>query len=289
MKNLKGKVSVFFTLTSLICFAQLDLARIELISIPKRGASEFNYSRLRGMFNIPFETSKDCYVFVGVDYNVIDIVPIDNLNFDTENLKDFQSFQLNLGYTFKWKNDWRVIANIKPGLTSNSVKDLQVFKDVKLSGGLLFYKDKRKEKGYSLLFGVVYSALRGVRFPLPVLKYHRIIDEHWSYDLGIPKMNLEYTFNEKNALKVFTSFEGFNSELQRNIIVSNEVIDKVKVTILLTGLKYDYTIINHLEWYASAGYIFDSTIKLKDTNRKDVLQLTNQNSLYLRTGIRLKI
>ncbi len=289
MKNLRERILLFSMLVSLTCFSQLDLARIELINIPKQGADEFDYNRVRAMFNAPIKLRKDNYLFVGVDYSVIDIVPIDNLNFDTSNLRDFQLFEMNFGYTYVLKNKWRVIANIKPGVTSNSVKDIQVFRDFKLSGGLLFYKDMKEEKGFSLLWGVAYSSFRGVPFPLPIIKYHKIINKHWSYDLGVPKINLEYTFNKKHAIKVFAAFDGFNSVLQKNITIDNELVEKINVTILLAGLKYDYTIIDHLEWYASIGYIFDSTIKLKNNTRDDILQLQNQNNLYLRTGIKLKI
>lgn len=276
-------------LIGLTSFSQLDLARIELINIPKRGVEEFNYNRVRAMFNVPIKTGEDRYLFVGADYSLIDIDPIDDLDFETENLEDFQIFELNLGYTYKMKNGWRVIANIKPGLTTNSGRDLQVFKEIKLSGGLLFYIDKKKETRYTLLWGVVYSAFRGVPYPLPVVKYHRIINEHWSYDIGIPKMNLEYTFNTKHALKTYVAFDGFNSELQRNIVIANENVEKIQLRIILAGLKYDYTIADHFEWYASLGFIFDSTIRLKDDKRRDVLQLPSKNNLYLRTGFRIKL
>lgn len=280
---------LFFTLSAFVSNAQLDIARLEVSNIPKGGPAEFSYNRVRAMFNVPIKIKDENYLFAGLDYSLIDIIPIDNLNFETENLKDFQLFEVNLGYTFKWKNNWRIIANLKPGVTSNSVKDLKVFKEVKLSGGLLFYKDMKKEKGYTLLLGAAYSAYRGVSFPLPIIKYHKIINERWSYDVGVPKMNLEYTFNEKHAIKVYAAFDGFSSEMQKTIEVLNSTVEKVNVTILLAGLKYDYTFMKNIEWYATAGYIFDSTIKLKTGNRDTVIKLVNENNLYLRTGIRIKI
>jgi hypothetical protein len=136
---------------------------------------------------------------------------------------------------------------------------------------------------------VFYNAFNGFSFPLPFLKYHKIIDKHWSYDLGFPKMNLEYTFNQKHALKTYATIDGFNSNLVETVTVSNGIVERFNTRVLVAGLKYDYTIIDHLEVYLTSGYIIDSAINFRDKNADDLISVSGDNAIYLRAGVRFKI
>jgi len=281
--------TILLLLTISNVLAQFDLARIEVIHIPQGDKQDIEYNRVRGLFNIPIKIKENTHLILGADYSVIDITHLEGLEIDTDNLQDFQSFELNFGFTKKLKKNWRIAVTAKPGVTTNSVKNSAFFKEAKLSGGVLFYKDEKELKKYDLLLGVYYNAFNGFSFPLPLIKYHKIISEHWSYDLGFPKMNLEYTFNEKHALKTYATIDGFNSNLIETVTITDGVIQKFNARVLVAGFKYDYTIREHLEFYFASGYIFDSTINFRDRNTDNLLEIDGNNSIYFRTGIKLKI
>ena len=269
--------------------AQLDIARVEIVNLPKGGNQDIEFSRIRAVFNVPIKLKNNQYLIIGADYSIIDIEQIENSGFDTKQLTDFQTFEVNLGCTKKLKNNWRLIGTLKPGVTTNSVNKTSFFKSIRMSGGLVFYKDEKETKQYDLVMGAFYNAFSGFAFPLPFIKYHKIIDEHWSYDLGFPKMNLEYTFNLKHAVKAYATIDGFNSNLIETVTITDGVIQKFNARVLVAGFKYDYTIREHLEFYFASGYIFDSTINFRDNNADDLVQIKGDNAIYLRAGIRLKI
>ena len=269
--------------------AQFDLARIDVVHIPKGSNQDFEFNRIRGLFNIPIKIRENTHLLLGLDYSVIDVIQIEKLEIDTERLRDFQSFEINLGFTKKLRKNWRIAIALKPGVTTNSVRNTSFFSAMKLSGGLIFYKDEKGAKQYDLLLGAFYNAFNGFAFPLPFVKYHKIIDNHWSYDLGFPKLNLEYTFNPKHTLKAYATIDGFNSNLVESVTITNGIIEKFNVRVLVAGFKYDYTIRRHLEFYFASGYILNSTINFRDNNADDLVRLNGDNAIYLRTGIRLKI
>ena len=269
--------------------AQFDIARLEIVNLPKGGNQDIEYSRIRAVLNVPIKLKNDQFLILGADYSIIDIEQIENVGFDTEELSDFQTFEVNVGYTKQLKNNWRLIGSLKPGVTTNSVKNTSFLKSMRLSGGLVFYKDEKETKQYDLLIGVFYNAFNGFAFPLPFVKYHKIIDAYWSYDLGFPKMNLEYTFNPKHAVKAYATIDGFNSNLIETVTITEGVIQKFNARVLVAGFKYDYTLIEHLELFFTSGYIFDSAINFRDNNADDLVQVKGDNAIYLRAGIRLKL
>ena len=57
----------------------------------------------------------------------------------------------------------------------------------------------------------------------------------------------------------------------------------------MCGLQYEYFITEHLQLYARTSYVISNIISLRGKSKNNILQLNNDNSLYLRTGIRIKI
>lgn len=270
-------------------YAQFDIARVEAVHIPQGDNQDFEFTKIRALFNVPIKLKEGRHLILGADYSVIDIVQIEALDFSTKPLRDFQTFEFNFGLTQKLKNNWRMVAMAKPGVTTNSVKNTSFLKAMRLSGGLLFYKDEKVNKNYDLLVGIFYNAFNGFSYPLPYLKYHKIINQKWSYDLGFPKMNLEYMVAPKHALKAYATIDGFNSNLIETLAITEGNVERFNARVVVAGLKYDYTIREHVEWYFATGYIFDSAINLRDRNAESLIKINSENAIYLRTGIRIKI
>lgn len=290
------KIRVF----SIICtflfiqhtFGQLaDLARVEYSFIPK-SKSEDRYTRLRLLLNYPIETKKDCYVVVGAEYNSIFLNLEDDYPFEVNNLDLVHVIDLNLGYTFKSKNNWRVGLNFNPRIAS-TLTSIITKDDFFLNGGVFFIKDEKwntnLKRPYSLILGLTYNATTGIPFPLPFISYSRDINEKWGFSLGVPKSNLKYLLNQKSSLQVFGSLDGYFANIQERFVVDNTDVSRVSLSVLVGGLGYDFKFTKHLVWYLYSGYTFRLNNVLRDENRNEVFKLDDLNAFYLRTGLKFKI
>jgi hypothetical protein len=288
-----ARLFLVIVLFSSLANAQLsDLAKIDYTYIPK-AKSDVEYSRLRALFNYPVKLTKEgTYLFLGLDYSNIHLKSDRVFPFETRDLNDFQLLDFSFGYTTPLKNDWRLGIQFKPGFSTNLAADALSLEDVVLSGTVVFIKSGKKYNGKStkLVLGVTYSGNSGFNFPLPFISYFRKFHPDWSYNLGIPKTNLQHYFSQKHRLKAYAQLDGFTSNLQRDVpIIDNEAAKTINMSLILSGLQYEYYFTRHLQFYARAAYIFSVDNELRNENRDPIFALDNEAKIYLRTGIRFKI
>lgn len=272
--------------------AQLtDLARLEYSFIPKSN-SEDEYTRFRGSFNIPLQTSEDCYFIVGAEYNRIILELEDQYPFSTSALRRVHVADLNLAYTFKTSENWRLGLRFSPRIASTLTGSLSM-DDVFFNGGVFAINDKRKDttlkRPYRLILGLTYNSTTGLPFPLPFISYFRQVNEKWSFNLGIPKINLKYYVNEKNSIQSFFSIDGYYAHIQDRITINGKEAQHVSLSAIVGGLGYEYAFTKHLVAYAYTGYTLRLTNIIRDNNRDKLFNLDNVNAFYLRTGLKFKI
>lgn len=294
MRDKRGirKVLLIIILFTITTSAQLtDLARLEYSFIPKNN-SEDQYTRLRFLFNYPKQIKEDVYFVTGVEYNRIFLNLNDNYPFDTEPLETLTIIDLNLAYTYKINRKWRIGLKVSPRIAS-TLNEKITSDDLFLNGGVYFIKDRRKSKEiskpYRLILGLTYNTTAGIPFPLPFIGYFREVNEKWTYTLGVPKMNLKYLIGKKQAIQAFASLDGYFAHLQRPTMALNQRIDNISLSVAVSGLGYEYFINKHLVWYTYLGYTVRLNNVLRNNDRQDVFTLDNLNTLYLRTGLKLKI
>jgi hypothetical protein len=279
-----------------ISLAQLsDLARVGFTFIPNDGSS-IEYTRFRALFNYPVKLKKEGeYFLLGLDYSNIHLrMENNNLPFNKEDLNDFKLLDINIGYTKPLKNDWRLGVRFKPGFSTNLTSNELNFEDIILSGDLVFIRDRKKtnykKKPNRLILGVTFSGNRGIPFPLPFISYYRRFHSKWSYNFGIPKMNLQYHYTDKSRFKASVELDGFNANLQNGILINNNgIAESVNMSLILGGLQYEYHFLDHFEFFVRTSYIISNRVKLRDSKKDNILSLDNSNNTYIRTGIRLKI
>ena len=288
------KFFILFLLFTSISLGQLsDLAKIDYTRLPK-GSSDVGYDRLRGLFNYPIKVNVGSFFLVGLDYSKIELSFDSKIDaFDIDAIEDFQLLDLNVGYTFKMNENWRFGARFTPGFSSNLVKNLS-FEDMVFSGDIVFIKDKRHdgkvEKPYQLILGISYSENRGIPFPLPFISYYRKFHPNWSYKFGVPKSNLQYHLSKRSRFKLIVELDGFTSNIQDGLLVNGDKIaDKVNMSIIIGGLRYEYKFTDHLELYVNMANIINSSATLKDRKNNSIISVNKNNTYYFRTGIRLKI
>jgi hypothetical protein len=275
-----------------LSFGQLtDIARLEYSFIPK-SKSEDRYTRLKALFNYPIELKNKSYLIVGAEYNRILLSLEDDYPFDVSALKRIHVIDLNFSYTFKWNKVWRFGVNFNPRIASTLTSPLRS-NDYFMNGGVFFMKDKTKDKGlskpYRLILGLTYNATTGIPFPLPFISYYRPINEHWSFNIGIPKSNLKYTFNERNNLQAFLGLDGYLAHLQQSTVINGQNVDHVSLSVAVGGFGYEYCFTKHLVAYMYTGYTFRLNNVLRNKNREEIFKLDDVNAFYLRTGLKFKI
>ena len=272
--------------------AQLtDLARLEYSFIPKT-KSEDQYTRLKALINYPIELKNDTYLIVGAEYNRVLLNLEDHYPFNTSGLNKIHVIDLSLGYTFKWNKNWRLGIKFNPRIASTLTKQLSS-DDYFMNGGIFFVNDRKKDESlkrpYRLILGLTYNATTGVPFPLPFVSYFREINEHWSFNAGVPKSNLKYSINNKNNIQTFVGLDGYLAHLQEPSIVNGESVDHISMSIIVGGLGYEYLFTKHLVGYLFTGYTFRLNNVLRNKNRDEIFKLDDVNAFYLRTGIKFKI
>ncbi|MCK8481589.1 DUF6268 family outer membrane beta-barrel protein [Psychroserpens algicola] len=272
--------------------AQLtDLARLEYSFIPKSN-SEDQYTRLRALLNYPIETSEDCYLIVGAEYNRVILNLEDDYAFDTSLLETINIIDLNIAYTFKTSEKWRLGLKFNPRIASTLTEKL-TSDDFFLNGGVFAINDRTKDesanKPYRLILGLTYNSTTGVPFPLPFVSYYRRVNDKWSFSAGVPKSNVKYFFSEKSIVQTFVALDGYFAHLQRPQTLNGKQVDHISLSVAVGGLGYEYCFTKHLVAYMYTGYTFRLNNVLRNENRDEVFKLDDVNAFYLRTGLKFKI
>jgi len=274
-----------------------DLARIEYTYIPQ-AKSENSVGRFRTFVNFPIELDwEGSYIIAGLEYRNVDFDVLDEVPFDAGRIERLQLFRTTVAYTFKMNDIWRFVGKVGFEVDSN-FDDSQIRgEDFRFTGSLFFIKDvsgDNIEKPYRFIIGLNYSTNAGRPFPIPLLNYYRKFKPNWSYSLGTPKTNIKHFLNKKNAIQGYVTLDGFFSNIQNDLPVPDSnggtnVANNVSMTLVLGGIGYEYYFTKNLLMYAYGGYTIFNEIRLRDSDRNNLYQINNDNTFYIRSGIKIKI
>lgn len=279
----------------LVSFSQLgDLARVDYTLLPSND-NGFTYKAARVLFNYPVKLKKDQYLFLGIGYANVDLTFGKGPQpFEKSDIDSFQIFEFNFGYTIPLKNDWRLVGRFSPGFSSNLSARKLTFDDAVLSGDIVFIKDRKEsqtlEKPYRLIFGISYSGNRGFPYPLPFISYYRKFHPKWSYNVGVPRTNLQYHISEKHRLKLNAELDGFTANIQNGVPLDDgQRADSINMSLILASLQYEFHFLKHYEFFFRVSHILDKNVNLRNREKNNILSLDQSNGSYFRSGIRFKI
>ncbi|MBZ9728828.1 DUF6268 family outer membrane beta-barrel protein [Salegentibacter sp. JZCK2] len=276
-----------------------DLARIEYTYFPQSD-SDNSFRRFRTFVNFPIKLNEnDAYLIPGVEYRNVNFKYRNDEAFSTNNLDRFQSFTGKIGYTFKMNDLWRFGAETGVKIASNFATSELAKDDFIYTGSVFFIKIKEDERyiePWRLILGLSYSTTTGFPFPLPVINYYKRFDEKWSYGLGIPKTNLVHYFNDKHQVQGFVTLDGFFANIQQNFNPypqtnpnADRLAESMSMTIVLSGLGYQYNFTDHISFYLYAGYTVLNDIRLRDSDRENLYTIDDKNTFYARSGLKFSI
>ncbi len=285
---------VFFEVRSQVT----DLIRVEYTYIPQAD-SDNKYSRFRISANYPIKMDDEgTYLVISPQYRYNDLRILDRLTFEERgDLNVFQTFGLEVGYTFKMKNNWRFGAKLGAGISSNFEGSGIKSDDFRYTGSVFFvksYKNLQAPKTARLIVGLRYTVPASINFPLPIINYFKRFHPSWSYSVGTPKTSIKYFFNEKNTFQAFVGLDRFYGNLQNNRTFVGEngetkIAENASMLNVIGALGYEYYFTEHILFYTYAGYTLSNEIRLRDSNQENVLSINDANTFYLRSGIKLKI
>lgn len=285
---------IFLFIISFASQAQLsDLARLDFTFIPNKG-SDVEYTRSRFLVNYPIKLKKEGqYLFLGVDYSNVHLrFKDDDLPFDRNILNDFKLLDFTIGYTKPLDNGWRLGVRFQPGISTNLTARSLNTNDLVFSGDVVFIKkfEKNLEKPSRLIVGLSYSQNRGYVFPLPFISYYKKFRPDWSFNIGVPRSNLQYHLSEKHRFKLYAQLDGFTSNIQNGALVNgDEYAEIINMSLINGGLQYEYHFTDHLQLDLRAAYNFSLNNKLKDGSNNTLLTIDNDSRSYFRAVLRFKI
>ena len=291
-------LALMFLMGSNLFAQSTDLARLEYTYFPQKN-SDNSFRRFRALAAFPIALKKEgSYLVPGVEYRNVHFKYIDPEPFETSDLDRFQSFTAVLGYTFPFSNDWRFGAQGGVKIASNFSEGYITNGDLIYTGAFFFIKTKEEEQtdnAWRLILGLQYSTTTGFPFPLPIINYYKRWDEKWSYTLGTPKSNLKYYFNDKHEIQAFVTLDGFFANVQDNFDATpsntgnDNIVDNISMTVLLSGLGYEFSLTDHIKFYFYGGHTIINDIRLRDNDNQDVYNINETNTFYGRTGIKFTI
>ena len=287
---------LIFFLFSISFFSQAqlsDLARLDFTFIPNKG-SDVEYTRSRFLINYPIKLKKEGeYVLLGIDYSNVHLrFKSDELPFERSLLNDFKLLDFTIGYTKPLNNGWRLGVRFQPGISTNLTAKNLNSNDLVFSGDVVFIKkfENDFDKPSRLIVGLSYSQNRGYVFPLPFISYYKKFRPDWSYNLGIPKTNLQYHLSDKHRFKLFGQLDGFTSNIQNGALVNGtDTAEIINMSLINGGLQYEYHFTNHLQLDLRAAYNFSLNNKLKDGSNNTLFTIDNDSRSYFRAVLRFKI
>ena len=287
------KKTLFFyliLLSGVLGFSQsTDILRAEYTVLP-RTTTDIEVARYRFLVNFPIKLSTDNYLVTGAEYNLIDFDSAESLDFDARDLNTLHVIDLNLGYICNWNENWRFVGIFSPRIASNLVESIQI-DDLRLNLTATLWKERKDiEKPFRLVLGLTYNSTTGLPVPLPLISYYKRFHPNWSYTLGIPRMNFKYHINPRHTLQTALLLDGYFVNSQNDIILPDDVLgSSISLSALVGAVGYQYNITKSLSFYGLAGFTLSRKGVLRDDKRNNVFILSEEGSLYFKTGFKIAI
>lgn len=285
-------------ITQLVIGQSTDLIRLEYTYIPQEQSSN-TYNRFRVLANYPIKMDESgTYFVIGAKYRFHRLQLNDAFGLENQDkMNDFQTFGVELGYTFKINDDWRFGAKFGVTVSSNFEASGLQGDDFRYAGAAYFVRSRTLKEPYKksrLILGLRYANPASINIPLPIINYFKRFHPKWSYALGTPKTSIKYFFNEKNTVQLFVGLDRFYANLQNDRVIEGQngvvgTAENISMLNILGALGYEYYFTEHILFYAYAGHTISNEIRLRNSKQDNVFIINDQNTFYIRSGIKLKI
>ena len=267
-----------------------DLFRIEYMHVPNSNSGS-SVSRFRSLFQLPLKLNEQSYFIVGGEFRYTD-TELDDLDLGIADINSLYRIEGNLGYLRRTQGDWIYAGKLGFRIASN-LESTAISDDFIYVANFFAIRDRTDEEKFSkpnrLILGLEYTTTPGRNFPLPIVNYYREFHPNWTYTLGVPKTNIRYKFDEKNHIQAFATLDNEFANIQNNIVINDRLVENVSITMVLAGLGYEHYFTDHILYYGYLAHTVINDYRFSDSEREDIFVIDNKNTLYFRTGFKLKI
>ncbi len=262
---------------------------MEYTQIPEN-SNGIKTSRYRVLGNFPIALGPEKYIITGLEYNFLDIDVSRTFPFDFSELEQLHIIDFNLGYITKWNENWRFIGIVTPRLASNFVNGIES-NDFLLNATAVFLKTKNDtDKPFRLFAGITFNSASGLPIPLPLISYRRRFHRNWSFNVGVPRMNLEYHLNDQHSFEIGALLDGYFVNAQNDILLPDGAIGaNISLSAVLGNFGYRYRVTEEISFYGFFGHTIIQSGLLRDDKRKNVFVLNEDQNIYFRVGFRVGI
>lgn len=206
-------------------------------------------------------------------------------SFPTSGLERFHTASLKAGYLKVLNPKWSLMAVAEPGVSSNFNGALK-FRDFNLTAYVMATLSNRDHTAF-LSFGMAYDMQLG--FPVGVVSYYKIVNEKWSYHLGVPSFYLNYNISKRSAIQPFAKLDWTLANIGKPVLPDQEKKkSRLSHIAVIGGLGYHYRIGKSFSLFAEGGYSVFNELQIQDYKIDDnvLYDFDLKNSLYLNAGIR---
>lgn len=282
-----------------------DLARAGYLYLPfSKSGNSLNRYRALVQAPIQLQKKKKNFFVIGFEYRYLDLEVV-----DLEDMIAFGGHQVNstqridgyIGYTWEYNKTWRFGAKAGTKIQSDFQGSL-IGDDFIYEVGVYAIRDQRKnvsedKKPCRLIIGLTYANFPGRWYPLPIINYYKEFHRNWTYTLGVPKTNIRHYLNNshKDALQAYATLSNDFANIQQNFVpISTEqnpdgkTAESIQLTMGILGFGYEHFFSENFLFYVYAAHSVYNNFRLEDGDGRKVYQINNENSPYLRAGLKLK-
>ena len=103
-------------------------------------------------------------------------------------------------------------------------------------------------------------------------------------------MNFKYHIDKRHTLQTALLLDGYFVNVQNDILLADNVFgSSISLSALVGAIGYQYNITKSTSFYGLAGFTLSRKGLLRDDKRNNVFILSEEGSLYFKTGFKIAI
>lgn len=226
-------------------------------------------------------------LFLAGSYTYSSISFVDEYpSISTSGLENFHRIMLITGYRKSLNDEWKMMALAVPHIASNLRSKLGG-KDLRGVSMVAFVRTNEASTSF-LTLGLAYSTNIPVPFPIPIVSYRRIINDHWEYSIGIPKFELNYSVTSPSTIQSFFKAKGLRGNISTPVLENEQDIETQLVNrTLVGGLGYTHKLRERIAVSFEGGYSLVNMLSIQNYNRDELYDFGIDNKLYLNIGLKM--
>ncbi|WP_282079322.1 DUF6268 family outer membrane beta-barrel protein [Aquimarina algiphila] len=268
----------------------MEVAGFEYTVIP--GLGEVGIEKYTANLNFGKKFNKSVLGF-GASYDSYNFM-FNNaaIDFDTQSYETIHTIKTRLFYRYSINNSWFATVLFSPSLSSNLEGSLSS-EDLIMSSAATVSKSWDNETKSSVLtFGISFGTAFGKPQFIPVISYQKMINTQWSYNLGIPRTKLNYSFDLRHKVSISASFKGLFGNISSTMNfkdLGNLTDTKLQYNALDTSVEYNYRIQPNWTTVIRIGYSPWNQLKILDKENKEIYDFEIDNTVFISMGLKFNL